>query len=257
MRERLATGGLFCQWLPLHQLDLDTLRSIVRTFLAVYPDGAALLATNSLDTPVVGLIGRRDATSLRSDNVRERIASPRLPPSAAQLGLGDELAVLGSFIAGPSTLTTFAGDAPLNTDDLPVVAYLAPRITYAADSAPRDRLIALLHAVHVEPSEILASGEEGARLAAYWTARDRFIEAGHAVRATNDVVAMLAQVREPLLAVLRTSPDFGPAYDPLLRMASELGRSDAGAARALLGELAIIQPARPEAAEALGHIGAP
>ena len=257
VREHLAAGGLFCQWLPLHQLDLDTLRSIVRTFLAVYPEGAALLATNSLDTPVVGLIGRRDATGLRAENVRERVASPRLPPSAAQLGLGDELAVLGSFIAGPSALTTFAGDAPLNTDDLPVVAYLAPRITYAADSAPRDRLIALLHAVRVKPAEILASGEEGARLAAYWTARDRFIEAGYAVRATNDVVTMLEQVREPLLAVLRASPDFGPAYDPLLRMASELGRSDAGAARELLVELAIIQPARLEAAEALRRLDAP
>ena len=257
VRARLAAGGLFCQWLPLHQLDLDTLRSIVRTFLAVYPEGAALLATNSLETPVVGLIGRRDATGLRLEEVRQRIASPRLPPGAAQLGLGDELAVLGSFIAGPSALGRFAGDAPLNTDDLPVVAYLAPRITYAADSAPRERLLALLHAVHVEPTEILAAGDDGTRLAAYWAARDRFIEAGYAVRATNDVAVMLEQVREPLLAVLHVSPDFGPAYDPLLRMASELGRSDVAAARALLGELAIIQPARPEAAEALRRIGAP
>ena len=34
---------------------------------------------------------------------------------------------------------------------------------------------------------------------------------------------MLAQVREPLLAVLRISPDFRPAYDPLLRLASAAG----------------------------------
>jgi spermidine synthase len=257
VRERLAAGGLFCQWLPLHQLDLDTLRSIVRTFLAVYPKGAALLATNSLETPVVGLIGQRDATGFAVDTVRERIASSRLPPSAAELGLGDELAVLGSFIAGPGALASFAGDAPLNTDDLPVVAYLAPRITYAADSAPRARLLALLHAVHVTPAEILAAGDPGTRLTAYWAARDRFIEAGYTVRATNDVVAMLAQVREPLLSVLRVSPDFGPAYDPLLRMAGELGRSDAAAARALLGDLVSVQPARPEAAEALRRIGAP
>jgi spermidine synthase len=257
VRERLAAGGLFCQWLPLHQLDIDTLRSILRTFLAVYPEGAALLATNSLETPVVGLIGRREATGFDSAKVRERIASSRLPHSPAELGLGDELAVLGSFIAGPDALARFAGAAPLNTDDLPVVAYRAPRITYAADSAPRDRLLALLHAVHVKPAEILASSDEAARLAAYWAARDRFLEAGYAVRATNDVVAMLAQVREPLLAVLRVSPDFGPAYDPLLRMASELGRSDVAAARALLGELARVQPARPEAAEALRRIGSP
>ena len=56
VRERLAEGGLFCQWLPLHQLDLDTLRSIVRSYLEVFPQGAALLATHSLDTPTLGLL---------------------------------------------------------------------------------------------------------------------------------------------------------------------------------------------------------
>ena len=53
---------------------------------------------------------------------------------------------------------------------------------------------------------------------------------------------MLAQVREPLLAVLRISPDFRPAYDPLLRMASALGERDPVAARALRAELARVQP---------------
>src|SRR5256885_5746470 len=38
IRERLAPGGLFCQWLPLHQLDEDMLRVIIRTFLEVFPD---------------------------------------------------------------------------------------------------------------------------------------------------------------------------------------------------------------------------
>jgi spermidine synthase len=64
-----------------------------------------------------------------------------------------------------------------------------------------------------------------------------------------DVQRMLAQVREPLLSVLRISPDFRPAYDPLLRMASALARTDTAAALALLDELRRVQPARPEAAQ--------
>jgi spermidine synthase len=67
---------------------------------------------------------------------------------------------------------------------------------------------------------------------------------------------MLAQVREPLLSVLRISPDFRPAYDPLLRMAAALMNSDAAAARALLAELDRLQPARPEAALALSRLEA-
>ena len=65
---------------------------------------------------------------------------------------------------------------------------------------------------------------------------------------------MLAQVREPLLSVLRISPDFRPAYDPLLSMATALARSDASGARALLTELAQVQPARAEATRALAAL---
>ena len=61
---------------------------------------------------------------------------------------------------------------------------------------------------------------------------------------------MLAQVREPLLSVLRISPDFRPAYDPLLSMATALARSDVAGARTLLTELTQIQPARTEATRA-------
>jgi spermidine synthase len=48
---------------------------------------------------------------------------------------------------------------------------------------------------------------------------------------------MLAQVREGLLGVLRISPDFRPAADPLLRMAAALNERDPAAARALLAEV--------------------
>lgn len=71
---------------------------------------------------------------------------------------------------------------------------------------------------------------------------------------TFDVRRMLAQVREPLLSVLRISPDFRPAYDPLLRMATALGRTDAAAARALLADLQQAQPSRAEAAQALREL---
>ena len=141
-----------------------------------------------------------------------------------------------------------------------MVAYRAPRVTYAPDSLPRDRLMALLRELKVEPAELIDAGSDAAwsqRLAAYWQARDRFIEAGQNVRPDADLARMLSQVREPLLAVLRTSPDFRPAYDPLLRMATALARTDSAAGRALLLELNRAQPARPEATQALSRLAGP
>ena len=60
VRTRLNAHGVFCQWLPLHQLDLQTVRSIVRSFLAVFPHATAMIASNSLETPVIGLFARAD-----------------------------------------------------------------------------------------------------------------------------------------------------------------------------------------------------
>ena len=257
VRARLAPGGLFCQWLPLHQLDLTTLRSIVRSFLAAYPQGTAILAGNSLETPTLGLVGHAGGGLLELDRVRARLAQAAWPERPAAFGIDDEYALLGSFVAGPAALARFAGTAAANTDDRPVVAYAAPRITYVPDSLPRDRLTALLGELAIEPRDVLVAATEPAtmrRLAAYWAARDRFISVGRAVRPTPDARAMLAQVREPLLAVLRSSPDFRPAYDPLLRMAGALARSDPRAGRELLQELVRTQPARDEAAAALNKL---
>jgi spermidine synthase len=58
-------------------------------------------------------------------------------------------------------------------------------------------------------------------------------------------------VQAPLLDALRLSPDFRPAYEPLVAMAVALAPQDPAAARGLLSELARLQPAWPEARQML------
>jgi len=259
VRHLLRPHGVFCQWLPLHQLDLDSLRSIAQAFMVANPHGWATLATHSLETPVLGLIAREDEEAFDLAGLKQGLATTRLPQRLADFGIADEFELLGGFVAGPAALLRFAGKAPANTDDRPVVSYGAPRITYAPDSLPQDRLFALLRELRLEPAELLGAGSDAAwsrRLADYWRARQRFLEAGRGVHPSGDVQRMLAQVREPLLAILRTSPDFRPAYDPLLQMALASARTDTAAALSLLAELQQLQPARPEAAQAAAGLRA-
>jgi spermidine synthase len=236
VRERLAPQGLFCQWLPLHQLDLDTVRSITAAFLAAFPDGAAILASNSLDTPTVGLIARASGTRFQPGRPA--------PEVATRFGLADEMARLGSFIADESALRRFAAGAPLNSDDRPWVAYRAPRITYAPDSAPRDRLLLLLGELHLDAAALLATPDAAlaARMTAYADARRSYLDLGRHTTPSADPAVMLARVGLPLLAVLRQSPDFQPAAEPLRRLAQALAPSDPAAARELLDTLARIRP---------------
>jgi spermidine synthase len=262
IRSRLRADGLFCQWLPLHQLDIDTLRSITASFLQAYPGAMAMLATNSLDTPVLGLIARADGAGIDLPALHARLVRFPLRSRLSQLQLTDEFAVLGGLVAGPAELTRFAAGAPLNTDDRPVVVHRAPFITYAPDSLPRERLRTLLHAVQPHADALLAGAGDDPeaarwrqRLTAYWAARTQFIEAGMTVRGSGDAQAMLAQVRVPLLAALRTSADFRPAYDPLLNLARAIAPSDGAGARSLLAELAAANPSRPDAALLLRQLG--
>lgn len=235
VRDRLAPRGLFCQWLPLHQLDLDTLRSITASFLSAFPDGVAVLASHSLDTPTLGLVGRAGGT---------RLSQHAAPALAARFGLAEPLAVLGSLVADTASLQRFAGDAPLNTDDHPWVAYRAPRITYAPDSTPRERLLALMNRLELHPARVLAddSTAPASRLAAYARARQSYLTLGARTQPSADPAVMLARVGAPLLDVLRQSPDFQPAADPLRRLAQALARSDPAAAHALLRALDDIHP---------------
>ena len=254
VKGRLAPGGLFCQWLPLHQLDIATLQSIVRSFLAVYPQAYTVLASNSLQTPVIGLVANLEQMPFDLPAVAMATQQQQWPAPLRGLGLDDEWAVLGSVIAGPTALQEFAADAPLNTDDHPVVAYAAPRITYEPDSLPIDRLMGLLWGWQVNAAEVVgvtSDSQSLARLQAYGLARNQFIVAGRSVRPQASAAAMLAQVRDPLLKVLRTSADFRPAYDPLLAMAQALMSQQPDEARALLTELTRLVPQRTEAGQLL------
>ncbi|HUQ11721.1 MAG TPA: fused MFS/spermidine synthase [Steroidobacteraceae bacterium] len=254
VRARLSERGLFCQWLPLHQLDLDTARVIVATYLAEFPRAWAVLATNSLDTPVLGLVARRDGSAFDRASVIAALESHAAPAEAVDLD--DDLSLLGSFIAGPASLTAFSTGALLNTDDHPVIAYLAPRITYAPESTPRARLLALLSESRIVPGELVGPTDSAwsRRLAAYWDARNRYLAVGSQVRPTGEVHDMLMQVRAPLIEILRISPDFRPAYDPLVRMALALAATDEREARGLLETLAALQPEWSAAREALAQL---
>ena len=215
-----------------------------------------MLASNSLETPVLGLVGRGDEGRFDAAAIRDRLArggaARRAWPAS---GSKTSSRCWAASSPGRRRLRRFAGETPPPTPTIVRWWRTARRASPTRPTrCPRDRLLALLR--ELSRSTLRTVGADRCptpdpawprRLAAYWAARDRFIESGRDVRPSPRVQDMLAQVREPLLSVLRISPDFRPAYDPLLSMAAALARSDAAGARTLLTELTRIQPARAEA----------
>jgi spermidine synthase len=256
VKRRLAPGGVFCQWLPLYQLDLPSLRAIIRGFLDIYPEGSAWLNHYSVRTPMLALIGPRDAGDLDLDILAARLGDPQLRPVARPLGFEQPIDLLGQYLGGPRALAAFAGQGPRNTDDYPYVTFDARRNVGALTAPPWSLLLAVTRAMRPDPAELLAAPQRDAlshRLNAYWRARNRFLEAGAALPGEPRGNALIEAASPGLLEALRFSPEFDPAYGPLIGMAKSLLASDRAAAARLLRQISDAAPSRGEAKELLAR----
>jgi spermidine synthase len=254
VRKRLAPGGVFCQWLPLYQLDLPSLRAIIRVFLEIYPGGSAWLNHYSVRTPMLALIGPRDRGFVDPDALAARLDDPGVGSVVRPLGFEAPVDLLGQYLGGPRALAAFAGQGPRNTDDYPFVTLDARRNVRALTAPPWTLLLAVTRAIEPDPAELLAEPKRSAlveRLIAYWHARNRFLEAGAALPGDPRGLALIEAASPGLLDALRLSAEFNPAYGPLIGMAQSLMASDRAAAARLLQAINDAAPSRGEARELL------
>ena len=255
VRTRLTDDGLFCQWLPLFQLDLPTLRIITRTFLEVYPESEAFLLRFNADTPVLGLIGARRPLRFDRTWFDRRTADLQLREALRQVGLTDSWQFFGTWFAGRKWLGELAADAPLNTDDRPEVLFEAPR-TLLGRGTPGWTLLQQLLDRPRPPSEALfqvtaaADREWRDRLFRFHEARDLYLRGLIADAAGRRVEAV-----DAFIGSARLSADFTTGYAQVLTRAVQASKSDPALARDLLVRLTAARPERSVADDLRRRLG--
>lgn len=127
-RSRLRRGGMVAQWLPLPTQNDEDTRSLVRSFLDVYPH-ASLWSTELHE---MLMVGSSDPVHLNVPRIVELFDDPKLASVLREVGIASPQALLATWITDRSGLESYAGDAPAVTDD-------QPRIEYA-DWVRRDEL---------------------------------------------------------------------------------------------------------------------
>jgi len=125
VKERLRSGGMFCQWLPLYQLGSVELESILVTFLDVFPEAQVFRGDFYGAHAIVALMGAPGgdldpatasvaATEIERQGVDDRWVTHPLGPWALYVG---PLRSLASQLI----------DAPLNRENEPVVEFASAR----------------------------------------------------------------------------------------------------------------------------------
>jgi spermidine synthase len=253
VRKRLRREGLFCQWLPIFQLDEHGVRSITRTFLEVFPNACAFLLRFNVDTPVVGLIASTDRQRFPADLFAKRVAGSLSIEDLRRVGLRDELHLLGCFLAGPDRLRSYAAGAPINQDSSPAVLFGAPAYATRRDAEPYETLLAML-ALQDPPAGILEDPRDP-----FAQELNRFVSAR-----TDYLLGLMADARgeseralDLLLASAGKSEEFTTSYAHVLSLASQKLKSDPEMARKILLRLDQSQPSRPIARELLERMNAP
>ncbi len=105
----LRRGGLAVQWLPLDRIGADDLAAILRTFFAVFREGAVYWGADNLL-----VVGAHDWLP----------SPPATPPPAmrallTEMDLADHLPLQALRVASAQTVRTALGPEPLLSDDVP------------------------------------------------------------------------------------------------------------------------------------------
>jgi spermidine synthase len=152
------------QWLPLAtQNDADT-RSLVRSFLDVFPH-ADLWSTELHE---MLLVGAAEPIVLDPGRIAERLAQPSVAAALAEVGIADVTSLLATYITDRAGLEQYAGDAPAVTDD-------RPRIEHAGSLVPGEFARTLAHVLKSRREPPLVGGDDALR-ASVAAHRDRLID---------------------------------------------------------------------------------
>jgi spermidine synthase len=234
-RNRLAPGGVLCQWAHTYDISSGDLRSIVATFLSVFPDGTLWLVG---DADVL-LVGSTEPLDARIAGMAAAMQRPGVAEDLANVGVRTPFPLLSMFVAQGEALKAWADGAPIQTDDRSPLEFSGPRSIFG--SARDDNAAALRQLAARSPKPPAVSAALSAATAASWRERGLMLLKADANRPAYDDLA----------SALTGNPEDPEALDAFTRAAASENRI--ADAQAFLSQLSA-DPARLHPKLALSRV---
>jgi spermidine synthase len=137
--DHLSPGGVVCQWVPLYELTVKNIKSIVKTFsrnfkytmMWVTFDDAELVGSNS---PII----------IDEDRITKAMADPVVGADLKRVGMGSAADFMSYFVMGTRGAAQFGKDGVVNTDDNLYLEFSAPLSTGKSATDVGPNLAAIL-----------------------------------------------------------------------------------------------------------------
>ncbi len=117
--KRLEPNGILAQWLPITTQNDEDTRSLVRSFLDVFPY-ASLWSTELHEMLLVGSL---QPLTLDLNQIAARFNQPQVSASLREVGIDSPAALVATWITDRDGLERYAGKAAPVTDDRPRIEY--------------------------------------------------------------------------------------------------------------------------------------
>jgi len=127
-RQRLNSGGVVTQWVPLYESSLAVVQSEIATFCAVFPSGTVW--SNDIDGEGydVVLLGQTRPMSIDVDGLQQRLDRPdhrAVAQSLKEVGFGSAVDLLATYAGQGPDLQPWLKGAEINRDRNLRLQYLA------------------------------------------------------------------------------------------------------------------------------------
>lgn len=207
-KQRLAPGGVLCQWAHTYDISSSDLRSIVSTFMSVFPNGTLWLIG---DADVL-LVGSTEPLDARIGHIADAMTRPGVAADLASVGVKSAFAVQSLFIAQGDALAAWAAGATIQTDDRTDLEFTGPRSIFG--STRDDNAVALRTLAGTSPRPPAIAAALAAATPADWRDRGLMHVQSEAFRPAYDDLARS----------LSGDPGDVAALDGLIRAAAPVDR---------------------------------
>lgn len=127
-KAHLNPGGIAAQWVPLYESNLEAVKSEIRTFFEVFPEGT-IWSNDAVGRGYdIVLVGQIDKRRISIDELEARLKQPDYAPvaeSLAEVEFGSLIELMGTYAGRAHDLEPWLADAQVNYDRNLRLQYLA------------------------------------------------------------------------------------------------------------------------------------